>query len=55
MTNSNGLPPLPTRRIKAMDGMAVTADVWEEAHQYHYQHQTLHARYGHGAGVLGGL
>jgi len=38
-----------------MDGMAVTADVWEEAHTYHYQNQAIHARYGHGAGVLGGL
>lgn len=38
-----------------MDGMAVTADVWEEAHSYHHQQQLLHARYGHGAGVLGGL
>jgi hypothetical protein len=55
VTEKDTLPPLPTRRVKAMDGMAVTADVWEEAHSFHYQHQTLHARYGHGAGVLGGL
>src|SRR5207247_1232868 len=42
-------------RIKAVDGMAVTADVWEEAHEYHRQQQQLHARFGHGPGVLSGL
>jgi hypothetical protein len=47
--------PLPTRRIKPVDGMAVTADVWDEAHEFHRRHQQLHALYGHGPGILGGL
>ena len=46
---------LPTRRIKATDGMAVTADVWEEAHNYHRQHLELHALLSHGAGLASGL
>jgi hypothetical protein len=35
--------------------MAVTADVWDEAHEFHRRHQQLHALYGHGPGILGGL
>jgi hypothetical protein len=35
--------------------MAVTADVWQEAHDYHRQQAELHARFGHGAGILTGL
>jgi hypothetical protein len=46
---------LPTRRIKATDGMAVTADVWEEAHTYHRQHLELHALLAHGTGIVSGL
>jgi hypothetical protein len=46
---------LPTRRIKATDGMAVTADVWEEAHSYHRQHLELHALLSHGPGIVSGL
>jgi hypothetical protein len=38
-----------------MDGMAVTAEVWHEAHEYHRRHAQMHALYGHGPGVLGGL
>ena len=45
MTEAEFLKSLPTKRIKAVDGMAVTADVWEEAHEYHRHQQQLHARY----------
>ena len=45
----------PTRRIKPIDGMAVTAQVWEEAHQYHYKSQGLHSLFSHGAGIVAGL
>ncbi len=27
----------PRKRIKAVDGMAVTAAIWEESHEYHRQ------------------
>ena len=55
MTEPDFLKDNPARRIKAVDGMAVTADVWQEAHDYHRQQAELHARFGHGAGILTGL
>lgn len=45
----------PIRRIKPFDGMAVTAEVWEEAHEFHQQRERFHALFGHGAGILAGL
>ena len=45
----------PTRRIKPVDGMAVTAAVWEEAHEYHRLRQRFHESLYHGAGVVTGL
>ena len=35
--------------------MAVTAEVWEEAHAYHRRQQQFHARWAHGAGIVVGL
>jgi hypothetical protein len=55
VTEAEYLKSLPTKRIKAVDGMAVTADVWEAAHDFHRQQQQLHARYAHGPGILSGL
>ena len=45
----------PTKRIKAADGMAVTAQVWEEAHDQHRQLLRFHALLNHGAGIVTGL
>jgi hypothetical protein len=45
----------PNKRIRAVDGMAVTADVWEEAHDYHRQLNRLHTLLHHGAGIVTGL
>jgi hypothetical protein len=55
VTQPDALKVIPNRRIKAADGMAITADVWEEAHDFHRRHQRLHARLAHGAGILAGL
>ncbi len=49
------LKQYPMRRIKSADGMAVTAAVWEEAHEYHRQIQGLHTLFSHGVGILSGL
>ena len=49
------LQKYPTRRIKPADGMAITADVWEEAHDYHRQSQGVQAIFSHGPGILTGL
>lgn len=45
----------PNKRIHAVDGMAVTADVWEEAHDYHRQLNRLHTLLHHGTGIVTGL
>jgi hypothetical protein len=49
------LKKYPTKRIKPADGMAVTAEVWEEAHDYHRHSQGFHALFTHGAGIVTGL
>jgi hypothetical protein len=45
----------PTRRMHPVDGMAVSAKVWEEAHSYHRLQERFHAQFGHGPGILAGL
>ncbi len=55
MDNKDLLQEFPAKRIKPVDGLAVTAKVWEEAHEYHRQRQRFHAMLNHGAGVVTGL
>ena len=55
MFNREVLGLFPRKRIRAVDGMAVTADVWEEAHDYHRQINRLHTLLYHGAGIVTGL
>jgi hypothetical protein len=45
----------PDKRIKPTDGMAVTAAVWEEAHDYHRSCTHFHNLLAHGLGILVGL
>jgi len=45
----------PKKRIRALDGMALTAEVWEEAHTYHRQLMRMHTVLQHGPGILTGL
>jgi hypothetical protein len=49
------LQQYPLKRIKPVDGMAVTAEVWEEAHDYHRRSQGFHSLFSHGPGILTGL
>jgi hypothetical protein len=53
--NNDQLRDFPTRRIEPVDGMAVTAKVWEEAHSYHRQRLQFHELLEHGAGIVTGL
>jgi hypothetical protein len=55
MLTREALSIFPNKRIRAIDGMAVTADVWEEAHDYHRQLNRLHTVLHHGAGIVTGL
>ena len=55
MTPQELVKQYPVRRIKPYDGMIVTADVWEEAHDYHVRQQRYHTLLNHGAGIVTGL
>ncbi len=45
----------PTKRVSPFDGMAVTAQTWADAHEYHRLSQQIQALFGHGPGILAGL
>ncbi len=49
------LQAYPRKRIEPVDGMAVTAQVWQEAHEYHRLQQRYHALWYHGSGIVTGL
>ncbi|MBW6474118.1 MAG: DUF4159 domain-containing protein [Anaerolineaceae bacterium] len=55
MSNDNLLNNFPKKRIKPYDGMSVTADVWNQAHEYHKRVNQAHNLFFHGAGILIGL
>ena len=54
-THTEFLTKVPVARIRPTDGMAVTADVWERAHDYHHHRARLHALAAHGTGIVAGL
>jgi hypothetical protein len=45
----------PGRRIKPFDGLAVTSDIWEEAHEYHRLVLRYHNLMAHTWGIVVGL
>lgn len=55
MVDHKFLGGIPLKRIKPVDGLAVTSDVWEEAHEYHRLHQITHNLLWHGYGIVSGL
>ena len=55
MIKDDLLKEFPTKRIKPEDGMAVTAQVWEEAHDYARQRLRYHDLLRHGPGIVTGL
>lgn len=55
MYESEMMQTYPARRVKAYDGMAVTASVWDTAHDFHRQLLEVHTSFAHGHGVLYGL
>lgn len=55
MNREDVLRGFPRKRIEPVDGMAVTADVWREAHDYHRLQQRYHALLAHGSGIVVGL
>ncbi|HSM23288.1 MAG TPA: DUF4159 domain-containing protein [Anaerolineaceae bacterium] len=55
MSNDNLLTLFPNKRIKPYDGMSVTAEVWNLAHDYHRQYNQAHNLFFHGSGILIGM
>jgi hypothetical protein len=55
MNDESALTIFPNKQIKAYDGMAITADVWAEAHDEHRKALQAHDLVFHGAGVIAGL
>lgn len=55
MVKEELLQQFPLKKIKPVNGMAVTAEIWEEAHEYHGQQQRFHALFNHGPGIVAGL
>ncbi len=55
MSTENLLNLFPKKRIKPYDGMSVTADVWNQAHDFHRQYNQAHNLFFHGSGILVGL
>lgn len=53
--NNDILKEYPNKFIRAVDGMAVTSEVWEDAHNYHRQSGRFHNLYSHGSGIVAGL
>ncbi len=45
----------PAKRIKPVDGLAVTAEVWEEAHEFHNRSQRFQTVLYQGWGIVVGL
>jgi hypothetical protein len=55
MASENLFTLFPQRKIRAYDGMPVTAEIWDEAHTYHDRAQRAHNLFFHGAGILVGM
>lgn len=55
MTTDELWQEFPIKRIEPVDGLAVTAAVWKEAHDYHRQQQRFHLLLSHGPGIVAGL
>lgn len=55
MISRDQLREFPIRRIKPEEGMAVTPEVWQAAHEFHRQRLRFHDLLRHGPGILSGL
>jgi hypothetical protein len=55
MADKRLLNEYPMKRLHPVDGMAVTAQVWDEAHAYHRLRQRTHEHLRHQPGILTGL
>ncbi|MBW4472518.1 MAG: hypothetical protein KME45_19415 [Stenomitos rutilans HA7619-LM2] len=50
------LPPIePFQRLQVNDGLLITAQLWQQAHEYHRQRQNIHYQALNQAGIVWGL
>ena len=55
MVDKKMLANYPLKRLKPVDGLAITADIWNEAHEYHRLQLQYHDLLRHGPGIIAGL
>ncbi|MBN2007539.1 MAG: DUF4159 domain-containing protein [Anaerolineae bacterium] len=55
MSEKDLIRNFPNKKISPEDGMAITADVWNSAHEYHRQRQQLYDLLSQGPGIVAGL
>jgi len=55
MKDTSSLKLFPTRQVKPFDGMSITAEIWDQAHEEHRQMLRAHNLVSHGGGIITGL
>lgn len=55
MSEKDLIRSFPNKKINPEDGMAITADIWSSAHEYHRQRQQLYDLFSQGPGIVAGL
>jgi hypothetical protein len=55
MIKPEQLKQFPKRRLKPEDGISITANLWEEEHNFHRASLKFHRLLSHGPGILKGL
>ena len=55
MKDTSSINLFPKMQIKPFDGMSITADIWDQAHDEHRQMQRAHQVFSHGVGIVAGL
>lgn len=51
----DSLSNFPLKRLHPLDGLSITGQLWDEAHQFHREQARYHAWLAHGTGILAGL
>lgn len=55
MKDTSALELFPTKQVKPFDGMSITAEIWDQAHEEHRQMFRAHNLVSHGGGIITGL
>jgi hypothetical protein len=55
MKDTDAFNLFPKTQVKPFDGMSVTAEIWEQAHDEHRQALSAHSLVAHGSGIITGL